>query len=85
MGLTTSGLGMAATVNLDSVYRVVAKSGVAYYYAWKGKGAPRLHAEPGSAAFHLRQAVARPAPPAAAVAVARGFQAAARGHAATLG
>ncbi|MFN7110277.1 MAG: tyrosine-type recombinase/integrase [Brevundimonas sp.] len=51
MGLTTSGLGMAATVNLDSVYRVVAKSGVAYYYAWKGKGAPRLHAEPGSAAF----------------------------------
>ncbi|WP_201463676.1 tyrosine-type recombinase/integrase [Brevundimonas aurantiaca] len=51
MGLTTSGLGMAATVNLDSVYRVVAKSGIAYYYAWKGKGAPRLKAEPGSAAF----------------------------------
>lgn len=51
MGRTTSGLGVAATVNLDSVYRVVSKKGVAYYYAWKGKGAPRLHAEPGSDAF----------------------------------
>lgn len=42
---------MAAKVKLDSVYRVVAKSGAVYLYAWKGKGAPRLHAEPGSAAF----------------------------------
>ncbi len=51
MGSKAAGLGVAATVNLDSVYRVVAKSGAVYYYAWKGKGAPRLHAEPGSAAF----------------------------------
>lgn len=42
---------MATKVKLDSVYRVVAKSGAVYLYAWKGKGAPRLHAEPGSAAF----------------------------------
>lgn len=51
MGSAAAGLGMAATVNLDSVYRVVSKKGVAYYYAWKGKGAPRLRAEPGSAEF----------------------------------
>lgn len=42
---------MAAKVNLDSVYRVRAKSGVEYFYAWKGKGAPRLHSEPGSPEF----------------------------------
>lgn len=51
MGSATEGVNVAAKVNLDSVYRVVAKSGVEYFYAWKGKGAPRLRSEPGSAAF----------------------------------
>ena len=37
-------------VDLKSVYRVRVK-GRTYFYAWKGKGAPRLYAEPGSAAF----------------------------------
>lgn len=39
-----------ARVDLKSVYRVVAK-GRTYYYAWKGKGAPRLRSEPGSPEF----------------------------------
>lgn len=39
-----------AKVDLKSVYRVRSK-GRTYYYAWKGKGAPRLYAEPGSDAF----------------------------------
>lgn len=43
-------LTVAAQVDLSSVYKVVAKGRV-YYYAWKGKGAPRLRAEPGSDAF----------------------------------
>jgi integrase len=37
-------------VDLESVYRVRAK-GRTYYYAWKGKGAPRLQGEPGSREF----------------------------------
>ncbi len=37
-------------VDLESVYRVRAKGRV-YYYAWKGKGAPRLKGEPGSREF----------------------------------
>lgn len=51
MGSEAEVLDVAAKVKLDSVYRVVAKSGVQYFYAWKGKGAPRLRSEPGSAAF----------------------------------
>lgn len=39
-----------AMVDLKTVYRVTAK-GRTYYYAWRGPGAPRLHAEPGSAEF----------------------------------
>ena len=39
-----------AKVDLKSVYRVRSK-GRTYLYAWKGKGAPRLYAEPGSDAF----------------------------------
>lgn len=37
-------------VDLKSVYRVTAK-GRTYYYAWRGAGAPRLLAEPGTDAF----------------------------------
>ena len=37
-------------IKLKSVYRVVSK-GRTYYYAWKGRGAPRLRAEYGSDAF----------------------------------
>jgi len=37
-------------VDLKGVYRVQAKGRV-YYYAWKGKGAPRLPGEPGSPEF----------------------------------
>jgi len=37
-------------MDISSVYRVRAK-GRTYYYAWKGKGAPRLYAEPGSPEF----------------------------------
>lgn len=37
-------------VDLKGVYKVSAK-GKAYYYAWKGKGAPRLQGEPGSPEF----------------------------------
>lgn len=37
-------------VDLKSVYKVTSK-GRTYYYAWKGKGAPRLYSEPGSDAF----------------------------------
>lgn len=37
-------------VDLKSVYKVTSKGRV-YYYAWKGKGAPRLRGEPGSAEF----------------------------------
>lgn len=39
-----------AMVDLKGVYRVVA-NGATYYYAWKGKGAPRLRGEPGSPEF----------------------------------
>lgn len=39
-----------AMVDLEGVYKVVAK-GKTYYYAWRGKGAPRLKGEPGSAEF----------------------------------
>lgn len=39
-----------AMVDLDGVYKVTAK-GRAYYYAWRGKGAPRLKGEPGSPEF----------------------------------
>ncbi len=39
-----------AMVDLKSVYRVTSK-GKTYLYAWKGKGAPRLHAEEGTNAF----------------------------------
>lgn len=44
-------------VDLKSVYRVTAK-GRTYYYAWRGPGAPRLHAEPGSEAFIAELAAA---------------------------
>lgn len=39
-----------AMVDLKGVYKVSAK-GQTYYYAWRGKGAPRLRGEPGSAEF----------------------------------
>lgn len=39
-----------AMVDLAGVYRVSAK-GKTYYYAWRGKGAPRLEGEPGSPEF----------------------------------
>lgn len=38
------------TVDLDSVYKVTAK-GRTYYYAWRGRGAPRLTSPPGSKEF----------------------------------
>lgn len=45
-------------IDLKGVYSVQAK-GRTYYYAWRGKGAPRLRGEPGSAEFlaDLREAV----------------------------
>jgi hypothetical protein len=46
-----------AMVDLKSVYKVTAK-GRTYWYAWKGKGAPRLHSEPGTPAFVEELAVA---------------------------
>lgn len=39
-----------AMVDLDGVHKVTAK-GKVYYYAWRGKGAPRLKGEPGSPEF----------------------------------
>ncbi len=39
-----------AKVDLPDVYRVISK-GRTYYYAWKGKGAPRLPGKPGSPEF----------------------------------
>ncbi|MBP6876593.1 MAG: tyrosine-type recombinase/integrase [Phenylobacterium sp.] len=39
-----------ATIDLEGVYRVTSKGRV-YYYAWRGKGAPRLKGEPGSEEF----------------------------------
>ena len=39
-----------ATVDLEGVYRVRSK-GKVYYYAWRGRGAPRLTSKPGTAAF----------------------------------
>lgn len=38
-------------VDVASAYRVVSPKGAVYWYAWKGRGAPRLHGEPGSAAW----------------------------------
>jgi hypothetical protein len=40
-----------AMVNLKTVYKVTSPAGRTYYYAWKGKGAPRLPGEPGSPEF----------------------------------
>lgn len=45
-------------VDLAGVYKVVAK-GRTYYYAWKGRGAPRLKGEPGSVEFAESLAAAR--------------------------
>lgn len=45
-----NGSGALVKVDLKSVYKVVAR-GKTYYYAWKGKGAPRLHAPPGTDEF----------------------------------
>lgn len=39
-----------AMVDLSTVYRVTAK-GHTYFYAWRGKGAPRLQSAPGSPEF----------------------------------
>jgi integrase len=39
-----------ATVDLKGVYKVTVK-GRTYWYAWKGKGAPRLKGEPGTPEF----------------------------------
>lgn len=39
-----------ATVDLEHAYKVTAK-GKVYWYAWRGKGAPRLKGEPGSDEF----------------------------------
>lgn len=39
-----------ARINVKSAYKVRSK-GTDYYYAWKGRGAPRLYSEPGSDAF----------------------------------
>lgn len=49
-----------AMVDFPGVYKVTAKGRV-YYYAWKGKGAPRLKGEPGSVGFaeSLEAATAR--------------------------
>lgn len=44
-------------VKLEGVHRVTSK-GRDYYYAWRGKGAPRLMAVPGSPAFVQELAVA---------------------------
>jgi integrase len=49
---------MTVTVDLEGVYKVTAK-GRTYYYAWRGKGAPRLTAEPGTDAFVKELAEAR--------------------------
>lgn len=49
---------MTVTVDLEGVYVVRAK-GRAYYYAWRGKGAPRLLSPPGSDAFVKELAEAR--------------------------
>ncbi|HEY4075710.1 MAG TPA: tyrosine-type recombinase/integrase [Rhizomicrobium sp.] len=38
------------TIDLKHVHRVRSK-GRTYYYAWKGRGAPRLYAKPGSVEF----------------------------------
>ncbi|MCF4166380.1 site-specific integrase [Zavarzinia compransoris] len=46
----SNGDGRLAKVDLESVHRVTAR-GKVYYYAWRGKGAPRLHAKPGTKAF----------------------------------
>lgn len=46
-----------AMVDLKGLYKVTAK-GRTYYYAWKGKGAPRLKGEPGSAEFAASYAAA---------------------------
>lgn len=46
------------TVDLEGVYRVQAKGRV-YWYAWRGKGAPRLEGEPGSEEFLASLAAAR--------------------------
>lgn len=45
-------------VDLKGVHKVTAK-GRTYYYAWRGKGAPQLKAEPGSDAFVQELAAAR--------------------------
>jgi integrase len=37
-------------IDIKGVYRVRAKGRI-YIYAWKGRGAPRLHAKPGTPAF----------------------------------
>lgn len=49
-----------AKITLSSVYAVKSK-GRTYYYAWRGKGAPRLYAKPGSAEFvaELNQALSQ--------------------------
>jgi integrase len=55
-----SGGGVAVvTVDLKYVYRVRSKDRT-YYYAWKGRGAPRLKSKPGSAEFvrELNEALA---------------------------
>lgn len=46
-----------AMIDLAGVYKVTAK-GKTYYYAWRGRGAPRLRGEPGSEEFvaSLREA-----------------------------
>ena len=48
-----------AQIDLKSIYRVRSK-GRTYYYAWKGRGAPRLKAKPGSVEFvrELNEALA---------------------------
>lgn len=45
-----SGMRSMAMVDLKGAYKVTAK-GRAYWYAWRGKGAPRLRGEPGSPEF----------------------------------
>jgi integrase len=39
-----------ATIDLKGVYKVTAR-GKTYWYAWRGKGAPRLRGQPGSPEF----------------------------------
>lgn len=39
-----------AKIDLKGVY-VVTSKGHTYHYAWRGRGAPRLHSKPGTAAF----------------------------------